>query len=30
LFGVVDSISGEDIEALVEAAVDVFMKAYGV
>jgi len=30
LFGVVDSISREDIEASVEAGVDVFMKAYGV
>jgi AcrR family transcriptional regulator len=30
LFGVVDSISLEDIEASVEAGVDVFMKAYGV
>ena len=29
LFGVVDSISREDIEASVEAGVDVFMKAYG-
>jgi AcrR family transcriptional regulator len=29
LFGVVDSISHEDIEASVEAGVDVFMKAYG-
>jgi len=30
LFGVVDTISAEDIEASVEAGVDVFMKAYGV
>ena len=30
LFGVVDSISREDIEASVEAGVDVFMRAYGV
>jgi AcrR family transcriptional regulator len=30
LFGVVPSISREDIEASVEAGVDVFMKAYGV
>src|SRR5882757_7154862 len=30
LFGVVDSISREDIEASVEAGVDVFLKAYGV
>jgi AcrR family transcriptional regulator len=30
LFGVVDSISREEIEASVEAGVDVFMKAYGV
>ena len=30
LFGVVESISPEDIEASVEAGVDVFMKAYGV
>jgi len=30
LFGVVDSISREDIEASVDAGVDVFMKAYGV
>jgi AcrR family transcriptional regulator len=29
LFGVVDSIGREDIEASVEAGVDVFMKAYG-
>lgn len=29
LFGVVDSISHDDIEASVEAGVDVFMKAYG-
>jgi AcrR family transcriptional regulator len=29
LFGVVDSISREDIEASVEAGVDVFIKAYG-
>ena len=29
IFGVVDSISREDIEASVEAGVDVFMKAYG-
>jgi AcrR family transcriptional regulator len=29
LFGVVDSISREDIEASVEAGVDVFLKAYG-
>jgi AcrR family transcriptional regulator len=29
LFGVVDSISSEDIEASVEAGVDVFLKAYG-
>jgi AcrR family transcriptional regulator len=29
LFGVVDSISREDIEASVKAGVDVFMKAYG-
>ena len=29
LFGVVDSISREEIEASVEAGVDVFMKAYG-
>ena len=29
MFGVVDSISREDIEASVEAGVDVFMKAYG-
>ena len=29
LFGVVDSIAHEDIEASVEAGVDVFMKAYG-
>ena len=29
LFGVVNSISREDIEASVEAGVDVFMKAYG-
>jgi|SRR5579871_3291099 len=29
LFGVVDSISREDIEASVDAGVDVFMKAYG-
>jgi AcrR family transcriptional regulator len=29
LFGVVDSISREDIEASVEAGVEVFMKAYG-
>jgi AcrR family transcriptional regulator len=30
IFGVVDSISREDIEASVEAGVDVFLKAYGV
>ena len=30
LFGVVDSISREDIEASVEAGVEVFLKAYGV
>jgi hypothetical protein len=30
VFGVVDSISREDIEASVEAGVDVFLKAYGV
>jgi hypothetical protein len=30
LFGVVDSISREDIEASVEAGVDVFLRAYGV
>ena len=30
LFGVVDSVSREDIEASVEAGVDVFMRAYGV
>ena len=30
LFGVVDTISAEDIEASVVAGVDVFMKAYGV
>jgi AcrR family transcriptional regulator len=30
LFGVVSAISREDIEASVEAGVDVFMKAYGV
>jgi AcrR family transcriptional regulator len=30
LFGVVDSISSEDIEASVEAGVAVFLKAYGV
>ena len=30
LFGVVDAISREDIEASVEAGVDVFLKAYGV
>ena len=30
LFGVVNSIGREDIEASVEAGVDVFMKAYGV
>jgi AcrR family transcriptional regulator len=29
IFGVVDSISREEIEASVEAGVDVFMKAYG-
>jgi AcrR family transcriptional regulator len=29
LFGVVDTISPEDIEASVEAGVDVFLKAYG-
>ena len=29
LFGVVDSMSREDIEASVEAGVDVFLKAYG-
>jgi hypothetical protein len=29
VFGVVDSISREDIEASVEAGVDVFLKAYG-
>ena len=29
LFGVVNSISREEIEASVEAGVDVFMKAYG-
>jgi AcrR family transcriptional regulator len=29
LFGVVDSISREDIEASVEAGVDVFLRAYG-
>jgi len=30
LFGMVDSVSREDIEAGVEAGVDVFLKAYGV
>jgi AcrR family transcriptional regulator len=30
LFGVVESVSREDIDAAVEAGVDVFMKAYGV
>jgi hypothetical protein len=30
IFGVVDSVTREDIEASVESAVDVFMKAYGV
>jgi len=30
IFGVVDSISRDDIEASVEAGVDVFLKAYGV
>ena len=29
LFGVVDSMSREDIEATVEAGVDVFLRAYG-
>jgi len=29
VFGVVDSISREEIEASVEAGVDVFLKAYG-
>ena len=30
LFGVVDGVGREDIEAAVDAGVDVFLKAYGV